>query len=1137
MSGWADLKRRAREWHRALLVESGGKTEATALLDAAEKITGIGRSPLPADDPLLMGGEAFLDPDQNHIFYNEEIDDELVAFYQMHEYAHSQLHEESSPCLSEGFDIEASEEDAPIGIAKVEAYNPREREEREANIFAREVLLPSDSIRVWFLGDGKKADEIARQVGVPLGMVLHQLSFSLLVSDLMSDEVDSGVAADSPPLDDSQKTVAEWVAGPLLVEAGPGTGKTKTLIGRVEYLLGRGVPPSSILALTFSNKAAEEMRTRVSLVAPQAAHQIWMGTFHAFGLELLQKYGDFIGLTPDFRIIDPIEAVFLLENSLSSLNLEYYKNLYDPTINFPYILKAISRAKDELVSPEEYRQFAANMKTKAVSEDEKEAADKALEVAEVYKFYQKTIESESLVDFADLISKSVQLLVENLEIRSDLRQKYKHVLVDEYQDVNRASGIFLRELVGGGESLWVVGDTRQSIYRFRGASPENIKFFQKDFIGAQTKPLKINYRSRPAVVNVLTKLAPTMLTTIEKPFKAWKAKRDDRQGETILAVGDDFDAEVRFIAGEIERLKKNGIQYRDQAILCRTHTTIARVAAKLEDHGIPILYLGDLFERDEIRDLLALLSLICKGNGIGIVRVGRFPEYNIPLLDILTLLKIAREKNIAFPEAFSLFQDIQEISPKGCEGLSKLYSHIAGLGFAMNAWSALAYYLFIRSKYLKPYIEDTSLRGQQQRLAIFQFMQFAHNQIGRSKQHHADPKKLLLKYIRHLERQGEDKSFRQVPDWANAFDAVRILTVHASKGLQFPAVFIPNVTKGSFPLKKFYNPCPSPCGMLPDDFEMDSHSEEEECLFFVALSRSEDYLCVSRSAFKRGRRSNPPDILNTILKAFSRTTPSIPRNIIVPGERAHSNSVLSIPVTLPELFEVKDLDRYIKCPREFFYGTILGLSGKHEDSGYLQFHKCVYKLIRWMGVENSKGKRVDQNKAITRLIDVWAEDGPKSHAYEDLYFDSAKSMVGRAVDRTNSGLKQLESPEWKVVLEKGSVKVVPDSLEEVPAKGIQVLRYRTGRPTKHEINKDIYALYHLAAEKALGRNPKVRVLYLSTGLIEDVDLTARKRKTRLDKYENAMAGIIALSFPPKANDRNCPSCPYYFICPTAEDSK
>lgn len=1137
MSGWGELKRRAREWHKVLLAEAGGRPEAAALLTAAESLTGIGRSRLPAGDPLLMGGDAYLDPDQNHIFYNEDIKPELVAFYQMHEYAHSQLHEKKSPCFPEDFDSEAVEEDVPVGIARVEAYSPRGREEREANIFAREVLLPSDRLRSWVLEESKNAEEIALLIGVPEEMVFHQLSFSLLVSDLLSDEVEASVVSDTPPLDDSQKLVAAWTAGPLLVEAGPGTGKTKTLIGRVKFLLDEGIQPSSILALTFSNKAAEEMRARVALVAPEAALQIWMGTFHAFGLELLQKYCNLVGLSSDFRVLDLVDAVFLLENSLSALELEHYKNLYDPTMNFPHILRAISRAKDELVGPDKYLQLAQDMRDNATSEDEIAAAEKALEVAGVYNFYQKTIENESLVDFGDLLFRTVRLLDKNPEVCDELRQKYKHVLVDEYQDVNRASGVLLRKIVkDSGDGLWVVGDTRQSIYRFRGASPENVRLFPKDYPGAQSKSLEVNYRSRPAVVDVFSELAPIMRATNGATLSSWKPNRDDEPGETILAVGEDFDAEVGFIANEIERLKKEGVQYRDQAVLCRSHTTMARVAAKLEDGGIPVLYLGDIFEREEIRDLLSLLSLVCKGNGIGLIRVGRFPEYDIPLSDIIALFKVARENNKAFPEALSLAQDISAVTPKGRKGLALLSSHINGFGFAMNAWSVLVHYLFNRSNFLRPYFEDTSLVGQQQRLAIFQFLQFAHDQLGRPRKHNVDPKKAFLDYIRRLEIQGDDKALRHVPDWANGFDAVRILTVHASKGLQFPAVFIPSVAKSSFPINRQHNPCPHPEGMLPEGFEEGGHDEEEECLFFVALSRSKDYLCVSRAASREGRTSNPPDMLVGISSSFTQTIPLIPSPNLSSGDKVSNSRGLSIPVEFPELFEVKDLDKYIKCPRRYFYGAILGLSGKREDTGYLQFHRCVYKMIRWIGEEQAQGRSVDQEEAIFKLREAWKEAGPNDHAYEELYFNSAKSMVGRAVDRFSSGLRQMESPEWKVELKNGSVKIVPDSLEKVPGEGIQVLRFRTGRPTKKETDKEIYAIYLDAAERELGGNPKVRVLYLSTGQIDDVDLSSKKRSTRLGKYDRAMASILELSFAPKPDDRSCPPCPFYFICPAAEDA-
>jgi DNA helicase II / ATP-dependent DNA helicase PcrA len=441
MNHWIDLRRRAREQHAVLAGAAGGNHRAQSLLEAAESTTGIQGVPCRAGDPILAGAEAFLDSDVGVIWFNQDVDPTMAVFYQMHEYGHFWLHGGSFSCSKTDLDPEMGEEDSPVGIARVEGYGPQERKEREANVFAREVLLPAYVLRNWFIEGEKNASEIATHVGVPLVMVCHQLSHSVLVSDLSNEVEEKADQARCPTLDEDQTLAAEWQRGPLLVEAGPGTGKTSTLVGRIEFLLNRGVSPQSILALTFSNKAAEEMRSRAATLAPSAAALIWMGTFHAFGLDLLRKYGTRLGFPHHLSVIDPVDALFLLERELPSLDLVWYQNLYDPAMHLRSMLGAISRAKDELIDPSSYSKLAHKMRAAAMTAETVEAAEKALEVARVYAVYQEKLDQDSLLDFGDLIFKSVVLLRENPDVQATIHTTYSHILVDEYQDVNRASGI------------------------------------------------------------------------------------------------------------------------------------------------------------------------------------------------------------------------------------------------------------------------------------------------------------------------------------------------------------------------------------------------------------------------------------------------------------------------------------------------------------------------------------------------------------------------------------------------------------------------------------------------------------------------------------------------------------------------
>jgi DNA helicase-2/ATP-dependent DNA helicase PcrA len=834
MSHWADLLRQqARAQHSILLRESGGDASAAGLLAAAARLTGIHPEPVPAGDAMLDGeAQAVLDRAAESIFYNAEADPSILLLWLAHEYAHLWLkHGDCTRCRAEQIDLEASDEDIPLGVALVEGYSPEERREREANVYARELLLPCTLMREWYLSDGLGGAEISARTGLPEPLVYHQFTQALLTPE--RDESAALASKPLPGLDDTQAEAAHAPAGPLLVEAGPGTGKTRTLVARVEYLLEeRGVEPASILCLTFSIKAAEEMRERIARVRPDDAMRMQIGTFHSFGLELLRKEGSRLGYPPRPRVLDPASALFVMERLLPTLGLSHYQYLYEPTANLRDLLDAISRAKDELCTPDQYRALAQAMRDKATSPDEVNRAERALEVANVYSIYQAELDRERMLDFGDLIYRAVDLLRAAPDLRADLGARFQHILVDEYQDVNRASGVLLEELSNenGGRGLWVVGDARQSIYRWRGASPANMRLFKEKFPGAAVKVLGVNYRSRKEVMDLVTAFAPTMRVSAGGAFRPWIADRG-AGGHLQMEIAEDGPSEYLHIAQAIERRRVDeGTPYGGQAILCRSHTQLARVAAELERAGVPALYLGDLFERPEIRDMLSLLSLATQPDGRGLLRVARFPEYQVPLADALALIHTARDRSVPFPRALKLAEEL-DLSEPGKAGVRLIAAHLKGLCYGSTAWSMLVQYLFNRSAYLRLISADQSVASQQQRLALYQLLQFAHQTRSLENPDKEDPKRVFLEYVRHLEVFGEEKQLRNLPESAAALDAVRLLTVHASKGLQFPVVYVPSLGKGMFPAKKQGAKCPPPEGMIAGAGG-DSHEEEEECLFF-----------------------------------------------------------------------------------------------------------------------------------------------------------------------------------------------------------------------------------------------------------------------------------------------------------------
>jgi superfamily I DNA/RNA helicase len=324
-------------------------------------------------------------------------------------------------------------------------------------VFAGEFFCPSAWLRKEFLEHAKRPIQLAAELGLPPNLVLNQFVRAVLLPPLRP-------ATPEPPavshgLDESQRIAATWNDGPLLVDAGPGTGKTRTLVRRIAYLLEQGVPPASILALTFSNRAADEMRERLSALNPNAAIEMWVGTFHAFGLELVTRWPASAGRTINFRVLDQAGSLALLEANLAKLPLQHYLTLYDPALDLVNVLRAISRCKDELIPPSRYLAEAKAALAAAATDDLRLMAEKAVEVAQIYQIYEDELRRADAVDFGDLVLLAVNLVEENSEVQKHIAG-FRHVLVDEYQDVNLASSRLLRVVCGAGTCVWAVADER-----------------------------------------------------------------------------------------------------------------------------------------------------------------------------------------------------------------------------------------------------------------------------------------------------------------------------------------------------------------------------------------------------------------------------------------------------------------------------------------------------------------------------------------------------------------------------------------------------------------------------------------------------------------------------------------------------
>src|SRR5438105_4483484 len=457
---------------------------------------------------------------------------------------------------------------------------------------------------------------------------------------------------------------------------------------------------------------------------------MWIGTFHAFGLDIIRRFRAELGFSTDPRMMDRTEAVELLEYEFPRLQLVHYRDMYDPTQNIADILSAISRAKDEVVDEKEYARLAEAMRSSATTDAQREAAQKALEVARVYEVYEELKRRSNCVDFGDLVSMPVRLLEQNSEVREHLRSEYDHILIDEYQDVNRSSVRLLAELRETGEHLWAVGDPKQSIYRFRGASSFNLaRFGSEDFAGGMRGRLKDNYRSVAEIVDSYSEFARQMKAG--GAVSALVPRRGASGSLPELRTLDGASEMSVALADAIEAMRADGYSYRDQAVLCRGNEKLAELGQDLERMGIPVLFLGSLFERPEVKDLVALLSILTDRRAMGLVRIACWAGFSLGINDVAAVLAHLRANEVQPAQWLLDLESIEGLSASGREALAKLAAVVSEFDHSSSPWTALATVLLDRTRMAAELSRSSDIAQRTRGIAIWQFLNFVRAQPAR----------------------------------------------------------------------------------------------------------------------------------------------------------------------------------------------------------------------------------------------------------------------------------------------------------------------------------------------------------------------------------------------------------------------
>ncbi|MAT69849.1 MAG: AAA family ATPase [Planctomycetaceae bacterium] len=620
------------------------------------------------------------------------------------------------------------------------------------------------------------------------------------------------------PLNPAQRTAVEHIDGPMLVLAGPGSGKTRVVTHRIANLLRNGVAPGQILALTFTNKAAEEMHQRVEQLAP--GQRVWVSTFHRFGARLLRQFGEYVGLPSNFTIYDTSDARQTLKRVIEAGKIRTAH--YTPD----RLAGAISSAKNKLITAEKYEPRVGSAITHVV--------------AEVYPAYQKRLLASAAVDFDDLLLHVATLLYENADVRALLDERYKYVLVDEYQDTNRAQYVMLRALSMDYPNLAVTGDPDQSIYGWRGADINNILQFERDYRQVKVVRLEQNYRSTKAVLRVADQL---ISRNQQRKPKALFTDNDEGAAVRLARYGNQNDEAAR-IAGDIGLQIAAGRRPRDFAIFYRVNALSRSLERALHQAGVPYHMVRgqEFYQRKEIKDVLAYCQLVNNPrDDQAVLRVINTPPRGIGRKTIQLLSDYAYIHGLPLLDAAREAAQVEGLAARSAKNVLKFValadklSALAGAEVEEILGTILA-----ESGYREQLVESES-EDDLNRLANIEELLTDARQFDEK---HPGGGQLEL-YLENAWLVNE------TDDWETERDAVTLMTMHAAKGLEFPVVYIVAVEQGLLPHER--------SAMQPDQLE------EERRLAFVGITRAKEQLQLSYAVHRdfRGqrRRTVPSEFL------------------------------------------------------------------------------------------------------------------------------------------------------------------------------------------------------------------------------------------------------------------------------------
>ncbi len=962
---------------------------------------------------------------------------------------------------------------------------------------------------------------------------------------------------DLTKLNEEQHLAVTHGTGPLLIIAGAGTGKTTVVTKRIEHLiLDEKIPSSNILALTFTEKAAQEMETRIDEILPYGYTTLWIETFHAFCDRILRLEAINIGLNPRFDLLTEAESLLFLRKHLFDFNLDYFRPLGSPMKFLQGMLTHFSRLRDDDISPEQYIKYAE--KLVAPNEDEKK---KTLELAHAFKTYEGLKAKEGVMDYSDLISNTLKLFRQRPSVLKQYQKQFQYVFVDEFQDTNYAQNEMAILLAGERQNITVVGDDDQSIYRWRGAAIANMLQFRNHFPQAKIVTLTKNYRSTQNILDgaytLIQNNNPDRLEVKENIDKKLMGMREIKGDDITFLYSNRGEDEAEEVAKAIlAEVKKTHRPYNDFAILIRANDHSTPFQRALERSRIPYQFLGPghLFQQSEIKDLIAYLHVLSNFDDMSsLYRIITMQMFDLQARDVASMLNFAKQSNFSLFEAMeqveksSLTQEgkekIQRITQMIKRHLEKVPKEEAG---------QILYYFFEDSGLLGYYLDPGSAKTEKEAQNIAKFFEklqsFASNHTDASVFAVVDWLDLAMEL-------GESPQAAEI-DWTRN-NAVNILTIHSSKGLEFPVVFVVNLVAQRFPSRDRKEQIPVPTDIIREALpEGEEGLQEERRLFYVAITRAKDHLFLTASRFynegKRERKISPFVIetlgepaVQAIVKKQTAKPPGQQLSLLevlnsnIENQNNKTEDPSPQPVVPITYISYSQLQTFAMCPLHYKLRYILNLPS--PPSPALSYGQSVHNALRDFFLLLLQKQPLQAETMQEVLKKNWINKGFTSKTHEEQTYQQAETMLLSIARQTLVSMPPTIAVELPFNFWLKNLKVGGriDRIDKLEDGRLEIIDYKTGKnvPTEKKVKEDLQlSFYAIAAAEVkdgiLGKDPSDILLTLYY-LEENIKLSTTRTREDLEK---AKADILAKVEAIQKSDFLCShsifckTCEYQMLC-------